>query len=383
MDNRKKLLDEGENKLKEWEVKSNVNELNLNSICLEIDMGNEEKGGINLTPYYQREYKFSTEDESLLIESLLAGIPIPTIYLASDTAKVPHISNVIDGHHRLRAVYRFLNNEFKLKGLKKYNFLNGKEFNDLNPTIQNKLKYQTSLSLQYIHVQNNPELEIEIFTRYNKGTNQLKPQEIRNVVFYSEFHKWVEKTINGMNETDNLKDMYHITSNRYKNCSIHGDLYVIFSIIEFGVQDKFYASTEYIDKFMGKMKKIDENEDEVKKYISKYKTFLSELNNFLLHVYYNNEISYPFSKELYIDDLQHRNYKFQTSIMMIMTPVFEYIVNHLDLNYRIGDNAEKIRNAIKEGFIESGFDEVTSSTTNPDLIKRVSNKILNKIKNIE
>src|SRR6056297_362998 len=106
-------------KLKEWEVLSNTSSLNLKTVCMEIDNADKNEGGINLKPFYQREYKFTRKDESLLIESLLAGIPVPTIYLASDTSKVPHISNVIDGQHRLMAVYRFIKNKFSLTGLEK------------------------------------------------------------------------------------------------------------------------------------------------------------------------------------------------------------------------------------------------------------------------
>ncbi|WP_427340780.1 DUF262 domain-containing protein [Caloranaerobacter sp. DY30410] len=108
---------------------------------MEIENGNNDLGGINLKPFYQREYKFTRKDESLLIESLLAGIPMSTIYLASDTTRVPHVSNVIDGQHRLLVVYRFLNNKFSLTGLEKYKFLNGMRFFELPPEIQNKLFY--------------------------------------------------------------------------------------------------------------------------------------------------------------------------------------------------------------------------------------------------
>jgi hypothetical protein len=83
--------------IKNWAVKSNTSDYNLDRIKYEIDLGNNDTGGINLKPFYQRDYKFTKKDESLLIESLLGGIPIPVIYLASDTSKIPHISNVIDG----------------------------------------------------------------------------------------------------------------------------------------------------------------------------------------------------------------------------------------------------------------------------------------------
>lgn len=165
-----------------WKINSNVVQYNLKTIIDEIELGNKKQGGINLKPYYQREYKFTQKQESLLIESLILGIPIPTIYLASDTSKIPNVSNVIDGQHRLMAVYRFLKNQFKLTGLNKYTILNGKTFSELDINIQNKLLYQTSMTLQFIHVQNDPELELEIFIRYNKTSNPLSEQEIKKII---------------------------------------------------------------------------------------------------------------------------------------------------------------------------------------------------------
>ena len=261
MDNkeyRDELLESGEKKLKVWEVMSNITNLNLRTICMEIDNGNDGQGGINLKPYYQREYKFSRKDESLLIESLLAGIPIPTIYLASDTTIVPHISNVIDGQHRLMAVHRFINNKFSLTGLEKYSFLNNKKFNELNPTIQNKLLYQVSLTLQFIHIQDNPELEIEIFTRYNKGTHPLTEQEIRSVVFQSSFNDWLNKTVNILKDNQCTNDIFNITSKRYKDKTINGELYVLFALFKGEINPDFYSSTKYIDLFMQNAKKLDE-----------------------------------------------------------------------------------------------------------------------------
>lgn len=52
---------------------------------LKYDLENYEEilyynGSIILAPDYQREYRFSIEDESKLIESVLVGIPIPPIF---------------------------------------------------------------------------------------------------------------------------------------------------------------------------------------------------------------------------------------------------------------------------------------------------------------
>lgn len=371
---RKDLLDKGENKLKEWEVLSNTTTLNLKTICMEIDNVEKGFGGINLKPFYQRDYKFTRKDESLLIESLLAGIPIPTIYLASDTTKVPHISNVIDGQHRLFAVYRFINNKFALTGLEKYEFLNDKKFDDLNPTIQNKLLYQVSLTLQFIHIQNNPELEIEIFTRYNKGTHPLTSQEIRNVVFSCKFNDWLSNKILEFKEDNILKEIYNISSTRYKNKTIHGEMYVMFSILKNGIDQDYYASTEYIDEFMKRVSKLGEiDQDE---YIRHHDSLLNSINYLVIKLYVDYGIQNPFSKEIY-KSLNKRNHKFQTSIMMIMSQIYLKLLQYpIEL---VESNLNELREAIRKGFIANGFDKITSSTTEPKLVQKTYEYILSEV----
>ncbi|OYT58008.1 hypothetical protein B6U71_05165 [Euryarchaeota archaeon ex4484_178] len=52
---------------------------------------------------------------------------------------------VIDGQQRLRSFFRFLNNEFKLRGLSVLSELNGKYFKDLDKEKQRKIE-DTTLS---------------------------------------------------------------------------------------------------------------------------------------------------------------------------------------------------------------------------------------------
>jgi hypothetical protein len=332
---------------------------------MEIDNGNKNEGGINLKPFYQREYKFTRKDESLLIESLLAGIPIPTIYLASDTSKVPHVSNVIDGQHRLLSVYRFLGNKFKLTGLEKYKDLNDYKFSELPPEIQNRLYYQVSITLQFIHVQNNPELEIEIFTRYNKGTNPLTPQEIRNVVYGSKFNDWITELVDDLRNDEAYKEIFNISKARFSDKSIHGELHVLFAIFKHGIKEEFYSSTEYIEMFMKETSREMDHSD-ILLFKQRCEEYFNSLKTFMKSAYYDKGISNPFSKEIY-SDVERRNHKFQTSIMMIMGPVYNYL---LDKNWDIQNenNLISIKNAIKQGFINSDFPHVTSSTTRPALL---------------
>lgn len=382
--------------IKKWEINSNTSDYNLSRVRDEIKLGNEKKGGINLKPFYQREYKFTKKDESLLIESLLGGIPIPIIYLASDTSCVPHITNVIDGQHRLMAVNRFLNNEFALTGLKKFDKLNGFFFRQLHPSIQNKLLYQISLKLEFIHVQDDPELELEIFTRYNQGTNPLTPQEIRHVVLGSYFNDWLIDKVKQWKNTKCVRDILNINKKRFGDKSTHQELYVLFGIfmnlhkpnystnsdsqkkkhtIKIGINQDYYSSTDYIVEFMSFARKLDEIESQA--LIRSCENFVNNFISFLKIVYYDNGLLYPLSKEIY-QSAKTRNYKMQTSILMIMTSVYSYIDNK-NLPYESYEDAQKMRKVIYDGFNKSDFPTTTSSTTEPKFLVRTISTIIDDI----
>lgn len=236
-----------------WKVDSTPSTKTIYDVINEINKGIDGTGGIKLDPEYQREYKFTVSDESLLIESLLLGIPIPIIYLSSDTTKIPYISNVIDGQHRLRAIYRFVNNEFALKDLEKLSELNFKKFVDLPTDIRASILHQCSLSFENIHVQNNPELEMEIFKRYNTGSHPLSRQEIRHAVYRSAVNDWLNQQIETYyNSVSTYKYIYNMTKKRFSDKTAHENIQTMLYILEIGLESKYETSPEYAEEFMKK-----------------------------------------------------------------------------------------------------------------------------------
>nr|WP_279671485.1 DUF262 domain-containing protein [Flexivirga meconopsidis] len=61
---------------------------------------------LNLTPSYQRGDVWSASDRSALIESILRGIPLPSIILLRKKGSEPH--EVVDGKQRLTTILRFV-----------------------------------------------------------------------------------------------------------------------------------------------------------------------------------------------------------------------------------------------------------------------------------
>ncbi|MBU2708457.1 DUF262 domain-containing protein [Zooshikella marina] len=348
-------------------VQSNTTTLNIQALCREIDAGKAEQGGIKLRPFYQRDYKFTKKDESFLIESLLMGIPIPTIYLASDTSKFPHISNVIDGQHRLRAIHRFINNEYLLSGLEKMPDLNGLYFEDLPVELKNKLSVQTSLNVNYIHVQDDPSLELEIFLRYNRGTNPMSKQEIRHVLFGSPFNDWVTQQVERMKkEKSVLAEVFNMVKKRMADKAVHSDLFLMFNILHYGLNAKHAGTPYYVDEIMSKTRKMDHNE--IQKFIEKSTFMFEQMSDFLFHLR-SLGIKHTFSKELYAPS--EKSHHFQASIMMIVTSVFKHI---LETHYNYKEDNELLKK-IKKGFCSSIFYGAKSATTNFDLVSDAMNRI--------
>ncbi|MED4392548.1 DUF262 domain-containing protein [Priestia aryabhattai] len=358
---------------KNWSVQSTSDSKNLKTIVDEIDSALTGGAGIKLDPEYQREYKFTNDDESLLIESLLMDIPIPVIYLSSDIRKQPYVANVIDGQHRLRAIYRFINNQFTLKDLKFYPSLNNSTFEDLDTDVQNKLLYQSRLHFENIHVQNNPEIEIEIFKRYNKGTHPLSKQELRNAIYLSEFNLWLNDTIKYYFMEDTVKrDIYNISKKRYSDKSAHESIYIMLYILNNGLNASLSTSPEYADDFMSNAAK-SVNQEEL---ITSTKEILSNMNMFLEEIYLKLGIKHPFSKELY--GVDSRNFKLQTPILMIVSAFIHYL-NEQRVDILEEQNFSRIISVLQQGladsYLEKGF---KGSNTRPSILKHTLEDLISR-----
>jgi len=292
--------------------------------------------------------------------------------LASDTSVYPHVSNVIDGQHRLRAVHRFVNGEFQLTGLEKMESINKLYFEDLSIELKNKLMVQTSLNINYIHVQDDPSLELEIFLRYNRGTNPMTKQEIRHVLFGSPFNDWIIELVGEMKEDKGFKDIFNIAKKRYADKSVHADLFTMFSIFHFGLNKKHVATPYYVDDIMFKTRQMTESD--AKHFIQRSKFFFEHYEKFLKSAR-NIGITYPFSKEIYAPN--EKRHLFQSSIMMIITTVFTFILKE-NIKYD-GNHINKIFNAIKKGFADSDFYRATSATTKYELVNGAANSIIEEI----
>lgn len=141
-----------------------------------------ESGELIIQPEYQRLFRWSTEQRSQLIESILLQLPIPQIFVIENPDGVLEL---IDGLQRISTVLQFMTpasvalEPLKLDGCTLIKGLNDRTFETLPLSLRLGLK-RTPIRVVIIKKQSQAFLRYEMFKRLNTGGANLEPQEIRN-----------------------------------------------------------------------------------------------------------------------------------------------------------------------------------------------------------
>ncbi len=135
-----------------------------------------------IQPEYQRLFRWSNQQRSHLIESILLELPIPQIFTIENSDGVLEL---IDGLQRTSTVLQFIDpasiglEPLILEGCSLIDELNGKTFTDLPLSLRLSIK-RSPLRTVVIKKQSKAFLRYEMFKRLNTGGSNLEPQEIRN-----------------------------------------------------------------------------------------------------------------------------------------------------------------------------------------------------------
>lgn len=144
-----------------------------------------KSGDLILDPIFQRRRVWDDQRSSRLIESVILEVPLPVFYLAES---YDGVEEVIDGQQRLSAFFRFIDNEYPLKGLKALPGLNKNKFKDLDKPTQ-KLVRDSSIRTIVFKKESDVNLRFEIFERLNTGAVPLNSQELRNCVYRGPYNQ--------------------------------------------------------------------------------------------------------------------------------------------------------------------------------------------------
>ncbi len=148
-------------------------------------------------PELQRKYVWTKVEASRFIDSVLLGLPVPSIFLAKSANEKRLI---VDGYQRIMTVYDYMEGIFSGDG-KVFKLSNsevihpnwrGKAFSELTEEQKRKIRYTPihAIVFEQKHPQDDTGM-YQIFERINTSGKTLKPQEIRNCVYHGKYNKFL------------------------------------------------------------------------------------------------------------------------------------------------------------------------------------------------
>lgn len=162
---------------------------------------------IDIHPEFQRFFRWSQNQKTKLIESILLGIPIPPIFVSQ---REDGVWDVIDGLQRLSTILEFsgllrdsegetkppskLNGTEYLPSLEGKYWQNDDDFPNSFDQTQRLIIKRAKLGVQIIKKESDKDTKFELFQRLNTGGTALTEQEIRNcilVMINKEFYAWL------------------------------------------------------------------------------------------------------------------------------------------------------------------------------------------------
>lgn len=165
-------------------------------------------GELDIHPEFQRYYRWSDEQKSKFIESMLLGIPIPSIFVAQrDDGKW----DVIDGLQRLATIFQLMGilkdekgvsvAHLELTGTRYLPALEGMRWQTLDharelTSAQQLFIKRAKLDVKIVLRESDATAKFELFQRLNTGGSELSAQEIRNammVAINQRFYDWIKE----------------------------------------------------------------------------------------------------------------------------------------------------------------------------------------------
>lgn len=161
---------------------------------------------LDIHPEFQRFFRWSAKQKSRFIESLLLGIPIPSIFVYQ---RHDGVWDVIDGLQRLSTIFEFvgiLRDEAHdqipastLVGTEYLPALEGLMWESANsaPALdpqQQRLIKRAAIDVKIVRRESDEATKFDLFQRLNTGGSQLSDQEVRNCLLIMAdpaYYRWL------------------------------------------------------------------------------------------------------------------------------------------------------------------------------------------------
>jgi hypothetical protein len=176
-----------------------------------------DRGDI-FTPKFQRNFVWTWPQASKFIESILLGLPIPSVFLYREEATQKLL--IVDGLQRLTTLHsfkkgRFQHNDriFRLKDVKSR--YEGKTLEEL--AEEDQRRFEDAIIHAMVIQQMSPDGEnssvFHIFDRLNSNGTPLQPQEMRAAVYHGSF----QELLGTLNENSNWREIFGPVHRRAKD----------------------------------------------------------------------------------------------------------------------------------------------------------------------
>jgi hypothetical protein len=218
-------------------------------------------------PEFQRGFVWDVKDASRFVESLLLGLPVPSIFLSkeADTGKLL----VVDGQQRLLSLRYFYDGiweptkrEFSLRGVDRT--FEGKTYKGLRDEDRRRL--DDAILHVTVFKQDEPSEDqsgiYQVFERLNSGGKKLTPQEIRSAVHHS---GGMRELLRDLNKDADWRSIYGLEDGRMR------DQELVLRFLAFYYDGGNYKSplVNFLNAFMGRYKKLERTQaDEMKSVFS-------------------------------------------------------------------------------------------------------------------
>lgn len=209
-------------------------------------------------PEFQRGFVWDVKDASRFVESLLLGLPVPSIFLSkeADTGKLL----VVDGQQRLLSLRYFYDGiwepnkrEFALRGVDPT--FEGRTYKKLR--AEDRRRLDDAILHVTIFKQDEPSEDLsgiyQVFERLNSGGKKLTPQEIRSAVHHS---GGMRKLLEELNANHDWRAIYGQEDGRMR------DQELVLRFLAFYYDSDKYKSplVWFLNSFMGRHKDLDTEE---------------------------------------------------------------------------------------------------------------------------
>src|ERR1043165_2635449 len=155
---------------------------------------------LDRAPEYQRQFRWNEEQESKLVESIFLGLPVPTIFVATNKDGTWEI---VDGLQRVSTLVHYVadpaesvlmigkTEPLRLAGLDKLPAFNGLTFAGVPGPLQLSF-LKRPLRVTALSDKSDVNVRFDMFERLNTGGIALTAQEIRACIFRGKFADFLE-----------------------------------------------------------------------------------------------------------------------------------------------------------------------------------------------